>query len=144
RGPHHSFSSETRYFRKDGELLWIRRTATLVDGTVKGERGLVQVFEHVAERRELEERFRATFDHASVGIMHSSLDRKILAVNRKFCEMVGYTAEELQLGSVRRVHHPDDSDADQCFEKQLVAGEIGSFAFEKRYIRKDGSVFWAN
>ena len=106
--------------------------------------GLVQVFEYVAERRELEERFRATFDHASVGIMHSSLDRQILAVNRKFCDMVGYTAEELQLGSVRRVHHPDDSDADQSFEKQLVAGKIDSFAFEKRYIRKDGSVFWAN
>jgi len=143
-GKRNSFSSETRYFRKDGELLWIRRTATLLDSAVEGEPALVQVFEYVAERRELEERFRATFDHASVGIMHSSLNRQILAVNRKFCEMVGYTAEELQLGSVRRVHHPDDSDADQSFEKQLVAGEIDSFAFEKRYIRKDGSVFWAN
>jgi len=143
-GKRNSFSSETRYFRKDGQLLWIRRTATLLDSAAEGEPALVQVFEYVAERRELEERFRATFDHASVGIMHSSLDRQILAVNRKFCEMVGYTAEELQLGSVRRVHHPDDSDADQSFEKQLVAGEIDSFAFEKRYIRKDGSVFWAN
>ena len=143
-GKHNSFSSETRYFRKDGELLWIRRTATLLNRTPEGEPGLVQVFEYVAERRELEERFRATFDHASVGIMHSSLDRQILAVNRKFCDMVGYTAEELQLGSVRRVHHPEDSDADQSFEKQLVAGKIDSFAFEKRYIRKDGSVFWAN
>jgi PAS domain S-box-containing protein len=143
-GKHNSFSSESRYFRKDGELLWIRRTATLLDGSPDGEPGLVQVFEYVAERRELEERFRATFEHASVGIMHSSLDRQILAVNRKFCDMVGYTAEELQLGSVRRVHHPDDSDADQSLEKQLVAGRIDSFAFEKRYIRKDGSVFWAN
>jgi diguanylate cyclase (GGDEF)-like protein/PAS domain S-box-containing protein len=143
-GTHNSFSSETRYFRKDGALLWIRRTVTLLDSSSHGESSLVQVFEYVAERRELEERFRATFDHASVGIMHSSLDRQILAVNRKFCEMVGYTAEELQLGSVRRVHHPDDSDADQNFEKRLVAGEIDSFAFEKRYIRKDGSIFWAN
>ena len=76
--------------------------------------------------------------------MHSSLDRRILAVTRKFCEMIGYTAEELQQGSVKRLHHPDDSDADQNFEKQLVAGEIDHFAFEKRYLRKDGSVFWAN
>ena len=139
-----SISSETRYVRRDGESLWIRRTATLLEGPADAEPRLVQVFEQVAERRELEERFRATFDNASVGIMHSSLDRRILAVNRKFCEMVGYTAEELQLGSVKRLHHPDDSDADQTFEKQLVAGEIDSFSFEKRYVRKDGSVFWAN
>jgi diguanylate cyclase (GGDEF)-like protein/PAS domain S-box-containing protein len=143
-GKHDSYTTEDRYFRKDGELLWIRRTVTLLDRSADNEPGLVQVFEYAAERRELEERFRATFDHASVGIMHSSLDRTILAVNRKFCDMVGYTSEELQLGSVRRVHHPDDSDADQSLEKQLVAGKIDSFAFEKRYIRKDGSVFWAN
>ncbi len=141
---HTSISSETRYCRRDGEFLWIRRTATLLVGLQHSEPRLVQVFEQTAERRELEERFRATFDHASVGIMHSSLDRRILAVNRKFCEMVGYSAEELQLGSVKRLHHPEDSDADQAFEKQLVAGEIDSFSFEKRYVRKDGSVFWAN
>ena len=139
-----SFSSEKRYLRKDGEVLWIRRTVTLLRGAIHGETCLLQAFEHVAERRDLEERFRATFEQASVGIMHSSLDRRILAVNRKFCDMVGYTAEELQQGSVKRVHHPDDSDADQNFERRLVAGEIDNFAFEKRYIRKDGSVFWAN
>ena len=143
-GARASISHQQRYLSKSGAPVWIRRHVTLADEVVAGAPCLIEVVEDVSERIELEERFRETFDHASVGIMHSSLDRRVLMVNRKFCEMVGYTAEELQEGSVRRVHHPEDSDADQHLEKRLVAGEIDSFSFEKRYIRKDGSVFWAH
>lgn len=143
-GKHASFTGEKRYLRKNGQALWIRRSVTLAREEPRGEPCLIQVIEDVSERRELEERFRVTFEHASVGIMHSSLDRRILMVNRKFCEMVGYSEEELLQQSVRSVHYPEDSDADQHQEKRLVAGEIDSFSFEKRYVRKDGSVFWAN
>jgi diguanylate cyclase (GGDEF)-like protein/PAS domain S-box-containing protein len=143
-GKYPSFIGEKRYVRKNGETLWIRRSVTLSRESPKAEPRLVQVIEDVSERRELEERFRVTFDHASVGILHSSLDRRILTANRKFCEMIGYTEEELMQESVARIHHPDDSDADLHQEKRLVAGEIESFSFEKRYVRKDESVFWAN
>jgi diguanylate cyclase (GGDEF)-like protein/PAS domain S-box-containing protein len=139
-----SFSGEKRLVRRNGEALWVKRTVTLSQETTGGEPCLIQVFEDIGERVELEERFRATFDQAAVGIMHSSLDRRILKVNRKFCEMVGYSAEEIQQGSVQRIHHPEDTNADQPLEKRLVAGEIDTYSFEKRYVRKDGSVFWAD
>ena len=143
-GARGSIIDQQRYLRKSGEALWVKRMATLADGAGASEPCLIEVLEDISERRELEERFRETFDHASVGIMHSSLDRRVLMVNHKFCEMVGYSAEELQQGSVRRIHHPEDTDADQHLEKRLVAGEIDSFSFEKRYVRKDGSIFWAH
>jgi len=143
-GERSSIADQQRYLRKSGEALWVKRMATLEDGAGASEPCLIEVLEDVSERRELEERFRETFDHASVGIMHSSLDRRVLMINHKFCEMVGYSAEELQQGSVRRIHHPEDTDADQHLEKRLVAGEIDSFSFEKRYVRKDGSIFWAH
>jgi PAS domain-containing protein len=44
--------------------------------------------------REGERRFRATFDQAAVGIVHTSLDGKYIHVNRKFCEMLGYDESE--------------------------------------------------
>jgi diguanylate cyclase (GGDEF)-like protein/PAS domain S-box-containing protein len=136
--------SEQRYVHKRGNLVWVTVTASLIrDREGRPLYRSLQVMD-ISERVELQQRFRATFDHASVGIMHSSLDRRVLMVNRKFCDMVGYSAEELQQGSVRRIHHPEDSDADQHLEKRLVAGEIDSFSFEKRYVRKDGSVFWAH
>jgi diguanylate cyclase (GGDEF)-like protein/PAS domain S-box-containing protein len=135
---------EQRYLRKSGEPLWVRRKVTLAEEAVDGASCLIEMVEAVGERSEFAQRFRETFDHASVGIMHSSLDRRVLMINRKFCEMVGYSATELQEGSVRRIHHPEDSDADQHLETRLVAGEIDSFSFEKRYVRKDGSIFWAH
>jgi diguanylate cyclase (GGDEF)-like protein/PAS domain S-box-containing protein len=146
-----TYQMEKRYFRKDGRKVWTLLSVSLVrDEDGRPAQFIFQIQDITARKRaedaliETEARFRATFDHASVGIMHSSLDRRILTVNRKFCEMVGYSAEELQQGSVKRLHHPEDSDADQPLEKQLLAGDIDHFSFEKRYIRKDGSVFWAN
>ena len=146
-----TYQMEKRYIRKDAQLVWALLSVSLVrdlDGTPVH---FVSQVQDITARKQAEQalgeseaRFRATFDHASVGIMHSSLDRRILVVNSKFCEMVGYSAEELQQGSVRKIHHPEDSDADQPLEKQLLAGEIGNFSFEKRYVRKDGSVFWVN
>jgi diguanylate cyclase (GGDEF)-like protein/PAS domain S-box-containing protein len=137
-------NDEQRYLRRNVEPLWVSRKVTLADEAVDGASCLIEVVEEVSERSESVQRFRETFDHASVGIMHSSLDRRVLMINRKFCEMVGYSAAELQEGSVRRIHHPEDTDADQHLEKRLVAGEIDSFSFEKRYVRKDGSIFWAH
>jgi len=151
RGDLREYQMEKRYFRKDGCEVWALLNVSLVrDPDGKPLQFISQIHDITARKAaenallDSEARFRATFDHASIGIMHSSLDRRILTVNRKFCEMVGYSAEELQQGSVRRIHHPEDSDADQPLEKQLLAGEIDYFTFEKRYIRKDASVFWAN
>ncbi|HEX7951524.1 MAG TPA: PAS domain S-box protein, partial [Burkholderiales bacterium] len=146
-----NYQMEKRYFCKDGREVWALLSVSLVrDEDGRPAQFIAQIQDITARKQaegaliETEARFRATFDHASVGIMHSTLDRRILTANRKFCEMVGYSAQELQQGSVKRLHHPDDSDADQPLEKQLLAGDIGHFSFEKRYVRKDGSVFWAN
>ena len=143
-GTRTAFTAEERYLHKDRRVLRIRRSVRLVQDAASEHPCLIQVMEDVTDRIGFEDRFRETFDNASVGIMHSSLDRRVLMVNRKFCEMVGYSAEELQQGLVRRIHHPEDTDADQHLEKRLVAGEIDSFSFEKRYVRKDGSMFWAH
>ncbi|MEO8164390.1 MAG: PAS domain S-box protein, partial [Betaproteobacteria bacterium] len=151
RGEISTYQMEKRYFHRDGHVVWALLSVSLVRDIDGAPVHFVSQIQDITARKyaeqaltESEERFRATFDHASVGIMHSSLDRRILVLNRKFCEMVGYSADELQQGSVRRIHHPDDSDADQPLEKQLLAGEIENFSFEKRYVRKNASVFWAN
>lgn len=87
--------------------------------------------------------FRETFEQAAVGIAHTTLDRRYLQVNRKFCAMLGYTREELLAMRSTQISHPDEQDSSDD-HKRALDGELDTYAGEKRYIRKDGSMFWAN
>jgi PAS domain S-box-containing protein len=94
--------------------------------------------------RESEERFRLTFEQAAVGIAHIAPDGTWLRVNRKLCDIVGYTPEELSKLTFQSITCPADLEADLAQVQKLVAGEIDHYAMEKRYVRKNGSVVWAN
>ena len=73
---------------------------------------------------------------------HVGLDGRWLAVNRRLCEIVGYTADELLELDFQSVTHPSDLDADLANARALLAGEIETYATEKRYVRKDGTAVW--
>jgi formate hydrogenlyase transcriptional activator len=94
--------------------------------------------------RESEKRFRATFEQAAVGVAHSSLDGRLLLMNQKLCDIVGYTPEEILTKTYQEVTHPDDLEAEMEYARRLLAGEIKSCSYEKRYIRKDGAPIWVN
>jgi PAS domain S-box-containing protein len=93
--------------------------------------------------RASEERYRRTFELAASGIAHIGIDRRFLRVNRRLCEMLGYTAEELTRLKGRDISHPDDLDIVNGLRPKLYAGEMDSLRVEKRYLRKDGSAIWA-
>jgi PAS domain S-box-containing protein len=92
--------------------------------------------------RESEERFRATFEQAAVGIAHVNADGRWLRVNQKLCEIVGYSREELLGKTFQDITHPDDLDADLQQARRLLAGEIETYSMEKRYVKKDDSIVW--
>ncbi|WP_228282428.1 PAS domain S-box protein [Rubrobacter tropicus] len=96
------------------------------------------------ELRESEERFRATFDQAAVGMAQVGLDGRWLRVNRRLCEILGHTEEELLDLDFQRITHPDDLDKDLESLGRLISGEIETFWMEKRYFHKRGSTVWVN
>jgi len=91
---------------------------------------------------ESEERFRAVFEQAAVGIGTLSLDGYWIEANRKLCEILGYDAEELRRLRFQDITHPADVDESVRSLQRLLKGEIGSYSLQKRYYRKDGSVVW--
>ena len=97
-----------------------------------------------AERtlKESEERFRATFEQAAVGIAQVAPDGRWLDVNQKLCDIVGYSREELLQSTFQDITHPEDLDADLASLRRMLAGEIQTYGMEKRYLRKDGSQIW--
>lgn len=93
--------------------------------------------------RASEAEFRAIFEMASLGKSVADAEtRRFLRVNRAFCEMTGYNAEELLARTSRDIIHPDDWEADAAAMGRLIAGQDAAYDREKRYIRKDGRVIW--
>jgi PAS domain S-box-containing protein len=91
-----------------------------------------------------EETLRATFDLAAVGIAHVGLGGRFLRVNDKLCDILGLKRQELLRLRFQDLTHPDDLDADLGLLRRLLAGEIPTFSMEKRYVRKDGNIVWAD
>ena len=94
--------------------------------------------------RESEERFRATFENAAVGIAHVAPNGTFLRVNDRLARILGYTVAELADKTFQYITHPEDLQADLALLEQVLAGEIDNFNMEKRYFRKDGQIVWAN
>jgi diguanylate cyclase (GGDEF)-like protein/PAS domain S-box-containing protein len=93
--------------------------------------------------RESEERFRATFEQAAVGIIHTSFEGRILRCNSFFADFLGYAAEEITGLTVGQITAPEDSDASAETLEQIRNGSAAAAGFEKRYLRKDGTPTWA-
>lgn len=94
--------------------------------------------------RESEQMYRTTFELAGVGIAHVSPEGRWLRVNRKLCEIVGYTEEELLQLPFHDITHPDDLAAGLAGTTKVRSGELEMFSMEKRYVRKDKSHIWVN
>lgn len=142
---------EKEYIKKDGTLLPVELSSYLVEDSNGNATGMWGIARDIAERKRKEEElkaseleFRETFEQAAVGMAHVSIDGHWLKVNKKLCEVTGYTEEELLTKTFQEITHPDDLDKDLAFVGQLLKGEIKTYSMEKRYFRKDGSIIWVN
>jgi two-component system, cell cycle sensor histidine kinase and response regulator CckA len=117
------------------------------DGSV---RGTALVFRDISESRSAEqalrrseELFRATFEQAAVGMARLSADGRWLDINDRLSQILGYRRDELLGHASEDVTHPDDWAADASNLGEVLAGRSASFSLEKRYVRPDGGVAWA-
>jgi two-component system, cell cycle sensor histidine kinase and response regulator CckA len=85
---------------------------------------------------------QAIFDQAAVGIAQIGLDGVWLRVNNRYCQMLGYSEAELRAKTPQDINHADDWAEVLAGRGRLLEGAITSHSLEKRYVRKDGTVFW--
>ena len=84
------------------------------------------------------QRFHAYFDHSIVGLAITSLEKGWIEVNDALCATLGYTREELTRMTWTELTYPEDLAPDQAQFNRMLAGEINSYAMDKRFIHKDG------
>jgi PAS domain S-box-containing protein len=118
--------------------------------------GAINCFQDVTERkrmmdaldrsqhdlRQQEERWSATYEHAAIGIVELDAEGHFLRVNEAICAIVGGTREELLGWKLFGRTHPQDRDVDEELYRRQVAGDIGFYSIEKRFVRRDGRVIW--
>lgn len=133
------------------ELRWFEtfKSPVALDGQILGTvgyaRDLTEYKVMVAALRNSEAEFRSLFELSVVGSVQADpLTGRLLRVNRKFCEITGYSAEELLAQSVDVITHPDDRERSWQGFRAAMAGEIDLFVVDKRYVRKNGSIVWVN
>ena len=131
----------TRPFQEDEVLARVRTHLELRNMQLQLEE---LVNRRTSDIKKSEERFRVTFEQAAVGIAHVSTKGKFLRLNQKFCDIVGYTQDELLGMSFQDITHPDHLDADLAYLRKVMKGGTENYTTEKKYIRKDGSIIWAS
>ena len=143
---------EKKYVRRDGTPVWLNITNTLVPASETTPPFLLQAvyvdvtaqFQAEAALRASEERWRAIFDSAAVGIAAGDLRGGLFNVNPTFQRMLGYTEEELRnLRAFEFTHEDDQAETRRLFSR-VVTGQQASYRLEKRYRRKDGAIVWAD
>jgi PAS domain S-box-containing protein len=135
--------------RQDGEIEWVRWSA-MPWHTTNGRIGGVPVFGEIITEEikakhalaESEERFRATFENAAVGISHVTPDGRFLRFNEALSRIVGWPADELITKTIGDTTHPDDLGLEFAQFKQVEDGRIESSTIDKRDLRKDGTIVW--
>ena len=142
---------EKKYVRKDGTPVWLNITTTLVPASETTPPFLQAVYVDVtaqlqaeAALRASEERWRAIFDSAAVGIAAGDLRGGLFNVNPTFQRMLGYTEEELRNLRAFEFTHEDDRAETRRLFARVVSGQQPSYRLEKRYRRKDGAIVWAD
>ncbi|NLB79960.1 MAG: PAS domain S-box protein, partial [Clostridiaceae bacterium] len=93
--------------------------------------------------RENEAQFRAFFNQAGVGVAQSAVNSgRIEIVNQRYCDITGYSVEELMNMSFSDITHQVDIPKQIMLTEQIMRGEIDEFILEKRYIHKEGRHVW--
>lgn len=92
--------------------------------------------------RKSEEKFKAVFENAAVGIGLVDIQGNYIRVNQKWADMLGYTIDELHQKRISDVALPEYSNIALNKLQELVDGKIANYSLEKQYIRKNGETFW--
>src|SRR2546423_6761824 len=90
---------------------------------------------------------RAITQHTPVGMLTLSLKLKVRDPSPALTDLFGYDYEDWKTNAARMVGmvtHPDDIAATGNLYQRLIAGESDHLKLEKRYVRKDGSIFWGS
>jgi PAS domain S-box-containing protein len=145
-----TLSADFRFLHKNGSWRVLYATGSnqldnpFIAGIVVNSRDVTERKQVEEKLRESEERFRRIFEDSPLGIVTVAQNTGILKANKAFCEMLGYTEEELVGRSMIDLTHPEDREKSREESQRALRGEIPFFHLEKRYLKKNQESLWVD
>jgi PAS domain S-box-containing protein len=146
-----SLANEIINRKKDGTFFISFLSASLIKnengetmGAMGVSRDITSLKKAEEELRLSEERHRAIYDQAYIGISRISKMGRFLLVNERLCDMLGYNADELYKKTFYELGVQVEVEESLVDWDQLLSGKIKNFSREQTYVRKDGELLSAN
>jgi PAS domain S-box-containing protein len=129
---------------QDGPVSWEVRYVPVVDSeeVLIIARDITDSKTQTEAYRDLDERFRAAFEDASIGMALTSATGQFMLTNQALCQLLGYSKEELAEMKFADITHPDDLADSDAKRQELAVGMDSVVQWEKRYIHADGHAVW--
>lgn len=144
------FHIEVRYHHKKGHTIWILCTGRVLEWGPSGEPiRMVGCHIDITNQKRVEHdlkvsetRFKGAFEYSAIGMALVSTEGKWLRVNKRLCQILGYTSEEMLTKNFQEITHPDDLDLDLKHLNKMLNGEVEFYQMEKRYFHASGHILW--
>ena len=150
-GKSENFEIEHRLYRKDRSISWLLIRGVLVPPENGKPKRIIGSATDITERKNYEqalknseEKFRKIFESSGIGIATLGPDGQFTKLNSSFCDIIGYTEQEMIGYNFRDITHPGDVEKSIDVTKELLKNEsIEGKSLEKRYLHKNGEIIWA-
>ena len=149
-GPKGALAYETPLTRADGRTYHVAAYMANFPNADGGLGGSVGIFLDMSEQREMqdalqesENRFRSIFSNAAAGVIVVDSQGNLLQANPAYCRLTGYSEVELMQMGYHTLTHPDDLAHSSRVYRNAILHKTERFEVEKRLLRKDGRVVWA-
>ena len=140
---------ELKLYTKDGQELTVINNICEIE--FGGERFALISVQDITERKraeaalfEVSELYRGIFENSALSTYLLGTDGQIINVNKAMCQVFGCTREELIGQSFSDISYPDDTELSINTINTMLSGECDTLAIQKRYLRKNGEIFWAS
>lgn len=145
-------NAEYYVITKNGEKRWELVNASPIYNSSGELIAAYIIFPDITDRKQMEDalkrseiEYRALFEQAAVGVakIETSTGR-FVTINQRYCDIVGYSMDEMLHLSFQTITLPEDLQADLDNMELLRRDKLREFTLEKRYLHKNGSIVWVN
>lgn len=140
-------SFEVEHFRKDGTKFPLDVHALYtkwgeIDAIISVATDITESKKYIENIRKSEVTLQITFDNAPIAIAMVGTDRYFQKCNRSFIDFIGYSQSELEKMKIEDITFPEDVNLGRAEMGAIIAGNMETANFQKRYVRKNGDIKW--